>query len=101
MDFISRIASLSRHSTSALRRAALALVIVGGALPACAEQTPPATPPAPPGQIVCTAPRPQVCTRDYRPVCGIKADGTRQTYGNGCGACADANVLRHIPGPCS
>ena len=73
------------------------------ALPACAQQPPPSQPPAPPaaGQVACTDPRPQMCTRDYRPVCGTRRDGTRQTFGNGCGACGDANVLHHIPGPCA
>jgi hypothetical protein len=88
-----------------MKRTALALLMLLAA-PACAQQTPPAQPPAPPGpapagSASCTVPRPQVCTRDYRPVCGTRRDGTRQTYGNGCGACADANVVSHIPGPCS
>ena len=83
-----------------MHRLALALIFAAAA-PACGQQTPPAQTPAPPGQVVCTMPRPQVCTRDYRPVCGTKRDGTRQTYGNACGACADANVVNHVPGPCS
>ena len=70
------------------------------ALPACAEQPPPPRPAPPPGQVTCTDPRPQMCTRDYRPVCGTKRDGSRQTYGNGCGACGDAAVVSHVPGPC-
>jgi hypothetical protein len=82
-----------------MHRLALALLFAAAA-PACAQQTPPAQPPAPPGQVVCTSPRPQLCTRDYRPVCGMKRDGTRQTYGNACGACGDDNVVSHIPGPC-
>jgi hypothetical protein len=88
-----------------MKRTAFALLLLLAA-PACTQQTPPAQPPAPAGpasagQVTCTAPRPQVCTREYRPVCGTKRDGARQTYGNGCGACADANVVSHIPGPCS
>ena len=49
--------------------------------------------------IMCTDPRPQMCTRDYRPVCGTR-DADRKTYGNGCEACADAAVRYHTPGPC-
>ena len=80
------------------RGAAVALGFVLMAFSACTPEAPPAGPP--PG-TVCTGQRPQMCTRDYRPVCGSKRDGTRQTYGNGCSACADANVVSHIPGPCS
>jgi len=81
-----------------IRRMALALMFGLAAGAACAQQ--PAQPPPAPGMATCTEPRPQVCTRDYRPVCGTKRDGTRQTYGNACSACADANVVSHIPGPC-
>ena len=49
----------------------------------------------------CTDPRPQMCTKNYQPVCATKRDGARQTYSNGCMACADANVVSHLPGPCS
>jgi len=48
----------------------------------------------------CTEPRPQMCAQVYQPVCGTRRDGTRQTYGNACSACADANVVSHVPGPC-
>lgn len=83
-----------------MMRIALALLFAAAVAPACAQQTPPAQPAPPAGQVVCPAQRPQVCTREYRPVCGTRRDGTRQTYGNGCSACADANVVSHIPGPC-
>ena len=84
-----------------MKHIVFALVFAAAAAPACAQQTPPAQAPAPPGQVTCTEPRPQVCTKDFRPVCGARRDGTRQTYGNGCSACADANVVSHIPGPCN
>jgi hypothetical protein len=84
-----------------MQRTLVALLFAAAAAPACAQQPTPAQAPAPPGQVTCTEPRPQVCTREYRPVCGTKRDATRQTFGNGCSACADANVASHIPGPCS
>jgi hypothetical protein len=48
----------------------------------------------------CADPRPQMCTRDYRPSCGIRRDGSRRTYGNACTACADPDVVSQGPGPC-
>jgi len=85
-----------------MHRPRLALFALFIALPAYAEQPRPAPPtPAASGQMTCTEPRPEVCTREYRPVCGTKRDGARQTYGNGCSACGDRNVVGHVPGPCS
>jgi hypothetical protein len=49
---------------------------------------------------VCANPRPQMCTRDYRPSCGVRRDGSRQTYGNACTACTDPDVVSQGPGPC-
>ena len=49
---------------------------------------------------VCEEPRPQVCTMDYRPVCGTLSDGSVQTYSNGCGACSDAKVTSWVEGEC-
>ena len=40
----------------------------------------------------CTEPRPQICTREYRPVCAMLADGSTLTYATGCTACSDQRV---------
>ncbi|MBV8393764.1 MAG: hypothetical protein JOY81_11335 [Alphaproteobacteria bacterium] len=48
----------------------------------------------------CAEPRPQMCTRDYRPACGIRRDGGRKTYGNACTACADPEVVTQAAGAC-
>ncbi len=48
----------------------------------------------------CADPRPQMCTRDYRPACGTKRDGSRRTYGNACTACSDAEVVSQAAGAC-
>jgi len=48
----------------------------------------------------CAEPRPQVCTRDYRPACGLQRDGQRKTYGNACSACADPLVVTQSAGAC-
>ena len=49
---------------------------------------------------LCEEPRPQICTMDYRPVCGTLSDGSVKTYANGCGACGDANVVSWVEGEC-
>ncbi|CAN5921735.1 hypothetical protein BH11PSE3_BH11PSE3_03340 [soil metagenome] len=48
----------------------------------------------------CADPRPQMCTREYRPACGQRRDGSRQTYGNACTACSDPAVLAQAAGAC-
>ncbi len=59
----------------------------------------------------CGDPRPEMCTREYRPVCALRDTGVRcvttpcpstewKTYGNACDACADADVIGHLPGAC-
>jgi hypothetical protein len=81
----------------------LGLVIGAGALllasAALAQQAPPAKPPA--GLRACGEPRPQICTKEFMPACGVRRDGTRMTYSNGCMACMDANVVGYLPGPSS
>ena len=49
---------------------------------------------------LCEEPRPQICTMDYRPVCGTLSDANVKTYANGCGACSDANVVSWVEGEC-
>ena len=34
--------------------------------------------------ILCEDPRPQVCTREYNPVCGTLKDGSTTTSSTGC-----------------
>ena len=49
------------------------------------------------GRVVCTEPRPEVCTMDYNPACGDNG----RTYSNACGACADAAVAYSDVGACA
>ena len=49
---------------------------------------------------VCEDPRPQVCTADYRPVCGTLGDASVKTYSNGCSACGDSNVTSWVEAEC-
>lgn len=59
----------------------------------------------------CSTPRPQMCTREYQPVCAALDTGvrcvtepcpsqTRKTYGNACDACADQAVTGYSAGAC-
>ena len=56
--------------------------------------------PIPDSAVGCEKPRPQVCTRDYRPVCGVAENSLAKTYGNACSACADEKVRYIIQGAC-
>lgn len=53
------------------------------------------------GLMQCSEPRRQMCTREYRPVCAQKADGTTGTYSNPCTACSNAIVKSYTPGGCN
>lgn len=70
---------------------------------ACADETVTAHYPetcAEPIMTACQNPRPQICTLDYRPVCGQSANGETNTYANACMACGDASVIGSFEGEC-
>ncbi len=61
--------------------------------------------------VVCSEPRPRICTYDYKPVCASRDTGIRCvttpcpsteniTYSNGCAACSDKRVISYQPGSC-
>ena len=66
--------------------------------------------PAPSNTYVqCKTPRPQMCTKEYRPVCAKRDKGIRcikapcpseeeVTYSTACTACADEKVYGYTPG---
>ncbi len=77
------------------------------ALVACKAQDEPASS----GIVDCSDPRPEMCTREYRPVCALRDTGIRcvtepcdsaehKTYSNACDACADKAVYSYAPGAC-
>ena len=88
-------------------------------LAAC-SQAPVASEPAPPppskapakGEpVVCTEPRPQVCTQIYAPVCATRDTGVRcikapcpseelVTKSSACNACSDPKVYSYVQGEC-
>jgi len=57
-------------------------------------------PETPIDQTFCEEPRGQICTRDYRPVCGIDNRGESKTYSNACTACSNPAVLSYLEGNC-
>ena len=86
----------------------LLLVVTSGC-----TSSPPVThaPERPPNYVACTSPRPEVCTREYRPVCAQRDTGVRcvtapcpsaeaVTMPNACSACSDAKVIGYVPDAC-
>ena len=51
--------------------------------------------------ILCEEPRPQICTREYNPVCGSLKDGATKTGSTGCTSCSDPEVVGYTMGACS
>ena len=52
---------------------------------------------------ICTEPRPEVCTMDYTPVCGLRnvaGKEERKTYSNACSACSDPTVIGYKKDTC-
>jgi hypothetical protein len=63
-------------------------------------------------QIACASPRPEMCTKEYMPVCASEDTGIRcvttpcpsvesKTYGNACDACSNPKVTGYRPGSCA
>lgn len=52
------------------------------------------------GLTLCPEVRPQICTREYNPVCATLNDGGIKTYSTGCTSCADENVIGYKFGEC-
>ena len=50
--------------------------------------------------ILCEEPRPQICTREYNPVCGILKSGSTKTDSTGCTSCSDPDVVGYKMGAC-
>jgi len=51
-------------------------------------------------QTNCPDLRPQMCTMDFKPVCGVFSEGTTKTFSNACTACSDKNILGFQEGKC-
>lgn len=90
------------------KAALLVLILLCTACPQASDPVPSAEEPA---LTMCTDPRPEMCTKEYMPVCGSRDTGIRcvttpcpseewKTYGNKCTACADPKVFGYKPGAC-
>ncbi|MCP4746566.1 MAG: hypothetical protein GY874_10580 [Desulfobacteraceae bacterium] len=44
-------------------------------------------------EFTCKDPRPEFCTQEYDPVCGMTQKNQQKTYPNGCEACSDITVI--------
>jgi len=50
--------------------------------------------------ILCEEPRPEVCTREYDPVCATLQNGSTRTASTGCTSCSDPSVVGYKMGAC-
>ncbi len=50
--------------------------------------------------ILCEEPRPQICTREYDPVCAEFKDGSTKTGSTACTSCSDPDVVGYTRGAC-
>ena len=73
----------------------MSLCLFGLQLLACSSD-----PYVPESAGACEEPRPEMCTREYRPVCGVQQNSLAKSYGNACEACADEKVGFYIEGAC-
>jgi hypothetical protein len=96
--------------TSGSLKKAFILTISIATLISCSNQETP-LPESNDIRVECTQPRPEVCTKEFRPVCATKDNGVRcvttpcdstdeVTYSNACLACADSDVYSHQSGKC-
>jgi len=77
-------------------------VVIGSLVAVACSPAPPADEAisSTPESTACEDPRPQVCTLQYDPVCGITIADKYKTYSNACSACSDEAVTGHRPGAC-
>lgn len=50
--------------------------------------------------LLCQEPRPEVCTREYNPVCATLRDGSSKTSSTACTSCSDPHVIGYKMGKC-
>jgi len=50
---------------------------------------------------MCVDPRPQICTMEYVPVCGVRDGGEKESFPSGCGACSNNEIVGYLSGECA
>jgi Kazal-type serine protease inhibitor domain len=48
----------------------------------------------------CPEERPSICTREYKPVCGLDQNNEQKTYSNACTACSNKQVISYAANAC-
>jgi len=76
---------------------AVGLLLLTGLMSGCASDSPKD---ALSNLTRCPEQRPQMCTREYNPVCAQRDDASTRTYATGCTACADPSVIGWVAGEC-
>ena len=76
------------------------LVLISVLFSACAADDEKNIEPLLSGLTICEDPRPQICTREYNPVCATYKDASKKTGATGCSACSDPEVIGYIMGAC-
>ena len=52
-------------------------------------------------EVQCQKTRSEICTRQFKPVCGVFSEGGSKTYSNDCMACGDKAVQGFNKGECA
>lgn len=76
----------------------LILILVGLMLASCATSPENTALELPTHQ--CQEPRPEVCTMEYKPVCGLNQAKEKFDFSNACSACSDHQIMRWFEGQC-
>ena len=50
--------------------------------------------------VLCPEERPSMCTREYKPVCGLDQNNEQRTYSNACTACSNKQVVSYMADAC-
>ncbi len=69
-------------------------------LASCAHHQSQQDPSSPLSGKICTDPRPEICTMDYNPVCGLDINQEKSDFPNACSACSNAGIVSWVKGPC-